>query len=278
MKKRVSTMKRLVPILPLIFGCAALQSLLGSAVDKPTLSFKDARLDHVDLAGADLTLVYQVNNPNAAGIDVAQADYALQIEGKPLVSGKPPNVFRIGARGASDVEFPAHVMWADLVPAVEALFKQDTVKYKASGTLGLNTPVGLVSLPLEHEGTFAPPRMPEFSVQPPTISSIGLTSASLTIPVRIGNKNGFPIPIAGLLGAVQIAGRPVGKVGLPAQGLVEAGKDAVVQIPLEINFITAGTAVAEALRSHTADVSIDGFLVTSGLARLPIHVAQRVNF
>ena len=271
-------MKKLILIVPLLAGCAALQQLLAGAVEKPTLNFKDAHLEHVDLAGADLTLVYQVNNPNSVAIDVAQADYALQIEGKPLASGKPPNGFKIAAKGASDVGFPAHVQWADLVPAVEALFRQDSVKYKASGTVGLNTPVGLVSLPLEHEGTFAPPKMPEFSVQSPTISSIGLTGAQLTIPVRIGNKNGFPIPIAGLLGAVQIAGRPVGKVGLPAQGLVEAGKEAVVQLPLEINFITAGTAVAEALRSHTADVSIDGFLVTSQLVRLPIHIAQRVNF
>lgn len=269
-------MRKLILIVPLLAGCAFLQQLLGGAVEKPTLSFKDLKLAHIDLAGADLTLVYQVSNPNSAGIDVAQADYALQIEGKPLVSGKPPNGFRIAARGASDVEFPAHVQWADLVPAVEALFKQDAVKYRASGTLGLNTPIGLVSLPLEHEGTFAPPRMPQLTVLTPTISASGL-NARLTIPVRIGNLNGFPIPIAGLAGAVQIAGRPVGSVALPAQGLIDAGKESTVQIPLEINLITAGTAVAEALRSRSADLAIDGTL-SSGAAKLPIHLAQRVSF
>ena len=271
-------MRRLIVLVPLLVGCAWLQQLVSGVSEKPTLTFKELKLDQIDLAGADLTLLYQVNNPNAATIDVAQADYALQIEGKPLASGKPPNGFHIPGHASSDVAFPAHVNWADLVPAVEALFRQDSVKYRAQGTIGLNTPIGLVSLPLEHEGTFAPPRMPELSVQAPTLSSIGLTGAQLTIPLKIANKNAFPIPIAGLSGAVQIAGRPVGKVGLPAQGLVEAGKDAVVQLPLDINFVTAGTAVAEALRSRTADVSIDGFLVTSGLARLPLHVAQRVSF
>jgi hypothetical protein len=208
---------------------------------------------------------------------VVEADYTLAIEDHPLVSGKPANGFQIAANGASDVAFPAHVVWRDVAPAVEALFDKDTVRYRASGTIGLHTPLGLVSFPLAHEGTFAPPRLPAVAVQSPRVMSIGFTSARIALPLKITNRNPFALPLGAIAGAVQIAGTQVGVITLPPQPPVDAGKESVIEIPIEVNFIQAGLAVAAAIKSGAADVAIDGTL-TSGAAHLPLHLAQRVTF
>ena len=269
-------MRKTLWLLPLLCGCALAGKLAGAAFERPRLEFKDAKLDHVDFTGADFTLTYLVTNPNAAGLDLAQTDYALEIQNHPLLSGKPQGGLKIPGGGSADVAFPAHVAWNDLAPAVEALFAQQSVHYKASGTLGVHTPVGVISLPLEHEGTFAPPHLPTLEIESPKIVSIGLTGARLSLPLKIGNSNGFPLPLGGILGSVAIAGEKVGRVALPAQGVVEAGKETTLSLPLDVSFLSAGAAVASALKSGVAEFKIDGTL-TSGTSTLPVHLAQTVN-
>ena len=269
-------MRKIFWLLPLLCGCALAGKLAGAAFERPKLEFKDAKLDHIDFTGADVTLTYLVTNPNPAGLDLAHADYALQVENHPLLSGKPQSGLKIPGGGSADVAFPAHLTWNELAPAVEALFAQESVHYKASGTLGLNTPVGVIALPLEHEGTFAPPHLPQLELQSPTIVSIGLTGARLSLPLKIGNRNGFALPLGGILGSVEIAGEKVGRVALPAQGVIEAGKETVISLPLDVSFLSAGAAVASALKSRVAEFKIDGTL-TSGTSTLPVHLAQTVN-
>lgn len=269
-------MRKLLFLLPLLCGCSLIGKVASAAFERPKLEFKDAKLGNVDFTGADFTLTYLVTNPNSVGLDLAQADYALRIENHPLLSGKPQGGLKIPGGGSADVAFPAHVAWKDLAPAVEALFAQESVRYQASGTLGINTPVGLIALPLEHEGTFAPPHLPQLEIQSPKIVSIGLTGARLSLPLKIGNRNGFALPLGGILGAVEIAGERVGRVALPAQGAVEAGKETTVSLPLDISFLSVGSAVVTALKSRVAEVKIDGTL-TSGTSTLPVHLAQTVT-
>ena len=269
-------MRKIFWLLPLLCGCALAGKLAGAAFERPKLEFKDAKLAHIDFTGADFTLSYLVTNPNAAGLDLAQTDYALQIENHPLLSGKPQGGLKIPGGGSAEVAFPAHVAWNDLAPAVEALFAQQSVHYKASGTLGVNTPAGVIALPLDHEGTFEPPHLPTLEIQSPKIVSLGLTGARLSLPLKIANTNGFALPLGGILGAVEIAGEKVGRIALPAQGAVEAGKETIINLPLDISFLSAGAAVASALRSRVAEVKIDGTL-TSGTSTLPVHLAQTVN-
>lgn len=269
-------MRKTIWLLPLLCGCSLAGKLAGAAFERPKAEFKDAKLDHIDFTGADFTLTYLVTNPNAAGLDLAQSDYALQIENHPLLSGKPQGGLQIPGRGSTNVAFPAHVTWNDLAPAVEALFAQESVHYQATGTLGVQTPVGLIALPLEHEGTFAPPHLPQLEILSPKIVSIGLTGARLSLPLKIGNTNGFALPLGGILGSVEIAGEKVGRVALPAQGVVEAGKETIISLPLDVSFLSAGAAVASALKSRVAEFKIDGTL-TSGTSTLPVHLAQTLN-
>ena len=67
------------------------EKLFASAFKKPTFTFKSVTLGDVSLTGVTLNLTYTLDNPNALGISLAQADYALFVEGHQVVAGKPPN-------------------------------------------------------------------------------------------------------------------------------------------------------------------------------------------
>lgn len=271
-------MRKLLPsaVVCLLAGCSLIQQLTTSSFQRPSLSFKEARLPRIDFQGAQLDLVFQVTNPNSMGLDLASTRYALQVEGHEVVAGAPRNGLKIPGGGSAEVVFPAAVRWNEIAPALETLFAKDQVKYRASGELGVSSPAGLVTLPLQQEGTFASPKMPTLSLGSPRIQSVSLTSAHLLVPLHIGNANPFPLPLAGLLGSVEIAGAPVGHIALKQQVPVAAGKETTLNIPLEVSFLSAGQAVAEAIRSGVAEMKIDATLNAGGVS-LPLKVAQTVQ-
>jgi LEA14-like dessication related protein len=266
-------MKRACLLLLPMFGCATLKSL---TVSRPVVAFEQARLDKIDLDGADVTLLYQVQNPNAAPINLSHGSYAIDVDGHALAAGQPPNGFAFPP-GTSELSFPVHLVWTQVLPALQALATQDSVHYKASGTVGIDTPLGPLTMDLSHEGTIPTPKLPQISIDSPRLTSLSPLGARISIPLRVANKNAFPLPLAGVTGDVRIAGESVGRLLLPAQGVIPAKQESVIQVPLDISFLSAGLAVAKALQAGQAEVVIDGTL-SVGLSSLPLHISQVVQF
>ncbi len=265
-------MRKLLLLLPLVAGCSLLSQVASSAFQRPTLSFKEARLPHVDFQGAELDLVFLVTNPNSVGIDLTRASYDLEVEGHKVASGTPPNGLKIPGGATTAVTFPAKVQWTGIAPALEAVFALDQVRYKASGELGF----GPLTLPLQHEGTFAAPKMPKLDVGAPQITSLSLTGARIAVPLKIANANGFPLPLGGILGTVDLAGARVGRIALPESAPVPSNGQTTLNVPLEVSFLQAGSAVAQAIRSGVAEVKIDAIVNAAG-ASIPLQVARTVE-
>jgi len=265
-------MRKLLLFLPVLSACSLLQRAGSSAFERPTLSFKEARLPNVDFQGAELELVFLVDNPNPVGLDLTRASYDLEVEGHKVASGTPRNGLQVPAKGTAAVTFPAKVQWNDIAPALEAVFAMDQIRYKASGELGF----GPVVLQLQHEGTFAAPKMPKLDVGSPRITSLSLTGARLALPLQIENVNGFPLPLGGILGTVDIAGSRVGRIALPEAAPVPAKGRTTLDVPLNVSFLQTGAAVAQAIRTGVAEVKIDGILNAAG-ASIPVKVAKTVE-
>ena len=272
MRGQLFPMRKLLLLLPLFLGCSLLRQAGSSAFERPTLSFKEARLPEIDFKGAELDLVFLVTNPNPVGLDLTRASYNLEVEGHKVASGTPKSGLKIPGGGTTEVTFPAKLQWNEIAPALEAVFAMDQVRYKASGELG----VGPVTLPLQHEGTFAAPRMPKIDVGSLQITSISLTGARLSLPLKIANMNGFPLPLGGILGTVDIAGATVGRIALPEAAPVPAKGESTVTLPLNVSFLQSGAAAAQAIRSGVAEVKIDAILNAAG-ASIPVKVARTVE-
>lgn len=267
-----------IPTAPRLALAAALALLVpGCAFVKPTLDFKSARATNIDLEGANLELTFALRNPNPLGFNLDSIRYDLEVEGRPVVSGKPPNGLAVKPQGVSDLVFPTRVRFQDIAPVLTTFLTKDRARYRASGAVGIRTPIGPIELPLSYQGSFPVPKLPDVTFQPPRIQSLTIQGARIVFPIQIANKNEFPLPLGGLSANLAIAGASVGTVQAVTPPSLAASQAHVLEIPLDVNFWQVGWAVAQAIQSRSANVRLSGAL-RSGAASLPIEMSENLTF
>lgn len=273
------SMRRLVWLLPVFFalsGCAALSKFFKNAFKQPTLTFRNAELTDANLGSATVNLIYELRNPNALGLNLAELDYNFQVEGKQVVAGTPPNGLSVKPNASTTLIFPANVKFADIAPVVETFLTKDFAKYAASGHIGIKTPIGVIRLPLSKEGEFEVPKIPQVQLGQPRIANINFSSASLEFPITVTNRNSYVLPISGLQGGLQIAGANVGNLSAGNIGGLDPKAAKQITLPLTVNFASALSA-ANAIRQGSANVAWNGQL-SSGSVNIPIKLSQNLNF
>ncbi len=261
----------------LVSGCKALTDFLAGAFQKPGFNFKNLGLNDISLAGLTLDTIWQLDNPNSVGLSLASVKYALSVEEKQVVAGAPPNGLQIPAAGSTDMHFPAAIKFQDLAAVVQTFLTKDSGKYKAEGELGIQTPIGVIAFPLSKEGDFEIPKIPDVQFGSPKISNLGLTGATIEFPLNVTNKNSFALPVSGLGGALKMAGASIGNIDAGNLGAMDGKGVKQVSIPLKVNFLSAGMAVAKAISSGNAQLQFDAQVQSGGQA-LPVNVNQLVNF
>lgn len=276
MRRPIRLLALTFAVASLLSGCAALRGLFQDAFKRPDLRFHRLNLKDLSLAGANLETVWALENPNPLGLSLAEIDYTLFIEGKKVVAGKPSRGLQIPANDRAFLEFPANVKFQELVPTLGVFLNQDTAKYRAEGHIGVQTPIGVLKFPLQKEGVFEVPKVPNVAFQPPRIKSMTLTGATLEIPLQITNRNSFPLPVGGITGALSIAGARVGNVSTGNLGLLQGKGAQTVMLPVTVNFASALQA-ANALRQGRGTVALSGNL-QSGTASVPINLQDALNF
>ncbi|MFN0062841.1 MAG: LEA type 2 family protein [Myxococcaceae bacterium] len=257
-------------------SCATIQKWARGAFEKPTLSFSNARLSDISLTGATLNLEYLLRNPNPIGLTLDEVTYAVLVEDHPMVSGRPPQGLTLPAKGRAMAVFPATVQFAELGAALSEVLTRETTRYRIQGSIGVRTPLGMVSLPLSHEGTFTAPKLPTFALASPRIRDISLTSATLDVVFNVTNPNGFDLPLGLLSGAVAIGGARAGEIPATDLGMLPPSGSREIAIPIRLN-LASSLAAANALRQGQGDVKFTGSLGL-GQASLPIQLIERLVF
>lgn len=262
----------------LFAGCATLLDLLRSNVFRePGLSFRTAALSNISLAGLTLDTIWDLHNPNSIGVSIARVEYALSVEGKQVIAGAPATGLEVRPASTSELHFPAAIRFMDLVGVVEAFLNKDTAAYRAEGRLGIDTPIGLVMLPIVKEGNFEVPKVPQVSLGNPRVTSMSLTGATVEFPLVVTNRNTYGLPVNGLRGALSIGGATVGTLSTGDLGAMQGRGTRTVSLPLTINLLSAASAVGAAVRGGNAAVGFNAQL-QSGPASLPLSVQQVVSF
>lgn len=141
-------------------GCAGLSDLAHSAFSEPRLTFRSATVQAVDLDGATVAFLFDLTNPNAIGVTLARGGWLLELDGKRAAAGDLPAGLSIPANGTTPISFPVRIRFRD-VPGIVSLLasgKAD-VPYRISGTLGVQTPIGILDVPLSHSDRLRLPRL-----------------------------------------------------------------------------------------------------------------------
>jgi LEA14-like dessication related protein len=264
-------------LLPLLgSGCAGLQDLARQPFRAPTLAFRSATLEALDLEGATVGFRYDLENPNAVGVDLARAAWRVEVEGTRVAAGDLPAGLSVPARGKVPFSFPVRVRFRD-VPGVVSLLGsgERDVGYRLSGALGVRTPVGIVDVPLSHAGRVSLPAIPRFAVDGLRVRSVSLASVGIDLRLRVENPNAFPLPDGEIACALAVAGSHVARVQGSALGAVPGGGSAIVEIPVRVEVLSAGRAAAELARGGEVLVELTGKAELAGLS-LPLDLRARV--
>jgi len=257
-------------------ACSWLQMAEGG-FKKPDVAYKSASLTDVSLSGATLNVVTRVDNPNPVSLALAEVDYRLSIDGHPVATGKPPDGLEIQANGATDVTLPASFKFTDLGQAVATVLQKGSAGYKAEGTVGVKTPIGLVTVPLSHEGTFTLPAMPGIALGTPRLTSVSIDHATVELPMTLTGRGSLPVPLQALEAAVTIGGARIGEVSAKDLGTLEPGASRSVTLPLTVPFSGAVEAAQAMLKGGTVPIALDGQL-QSGPAPVPFQLKTTANF
>ena len=257
-------------------ACSWLQMAEGG-FKKPDVAYKSASLTDVSLSGATLNVVTRVDNPNPVSLALAEVDYRLSIDGHPVATGKPPDGLEIQANGATDVTLPASFKFTDLGQAVATVLQKGSAGYKAEGTVGVKTPIGLVTVPLSHEGTFTLPAMPGIALGTPRLTSVAIDHATVELPMTLTGRGSLPVPLQALEAAVTIGGARIGEVSARDLGTLEPGASRSVTLPLTVPFSGAVEAAQAMLKGGTVPIALDGQL-QSGPAPVPFQLKTTASF
>jgi len=267
----------LVLLLPAVLsGCAGLQDLARAAFTAPRLTFRSASLQALDLEGATVAFSYDLENPNAVGVNLARAGWQIEVEGTRVAAGDLPAGLSVPANGKAPLSFPVRVRFRD-VPGIVSLLGsgRSDVGYRLSGSLGIRTPVGVVDLPLSHADRLRLPAIPRFAVDGLRVRSVSFTTVGFDVRLRVENPNAFPLPSGEIGYALTVAGSPVARAEGASLGVVPGGGSAIVEIPVRIDVLSAGRAAAELARGGEVQVELTGKAALAGLT-LPLDLRARV--
>ncbi len=264
-----------VLLLATVSACATLRDLTAGAFERPQLAFETASAEGFDLDGVTLALHYRIDNPNAVGVSLAKLGYALEVEGRPVFSGSLPGGLRVPARGAAPLVIPVRLGFAGLPALVEALLTRETVAYRISGSVGLDTPVGLFEIPYEHRGTAPVPRPPTLSIDSVRLVSEDVTRIGVDVRLRVTNRNPFPMPAGRLDWSLDVAGASVVSSQSQALAAAPSGGSSALVVPVRLDLFGAGRALSQALSGAPVEVALRGS-AGFGWMRLPIDLRGSV--
>lgn len=144
-------------LLLLVSGCAL-------AYEKPTVTVAQVRLASLGLAGGELAVSLEVENPNRYALESRDFRYALAFaEGgsdapawRTLVEGRLDQVVRVPARDVMPLEVTVPFDAASVGAALARLLRQGELEYRFTGELLAGTPLGERRIPFDQRGHFRP--------------------------------------------------------------------------------------------------------------------------
>jgi LEA14-like dessication related protein len=132
-------------------GCAGLNTL--AHMESPTVDVTGVKLLGTSLAGADVLVQFQVENPNDVALTLDGITYKLRLNGEPLLDGQFDKQIQIAAGDRTAVELPVTIRFADLTRVIATLQGKKNPEYALDADLRFAVPVlGEVTVPVTQTG------------------------------------------------------------------------------------------------------------------------------
>ena len=239
----------------------------------PTVAYDELSLARVDWDGVDGDFVFVVDNPNPIDVKLARFDYQLAFEGVEWLTGDSPDGLELGAASATDMALPITLQFTSLYDVVQATRGLDDIEFELSGSFGFDTPLGPIDLDYDEYGSFPALRAPDISFARIQVADYDWSGATVDLKLDVDNDHGSTLDFLDLDYAIELAGVDVATGFVDALGSVEGATSDTLDVPFEVDFLDAGTAVYSAITSGAADAALEATVeVETPFGQLPLDI------
>lgn len=244
----------------------------------PKITFDTLKVNKIDFQHVDTMVVFNVDNPNPIKLVFASFGYDFSLAGNPFLSGVQDDGFALEPKGSTKLKIPVSVKFKELIDMATDIKGKDEVPFRIAGTLGFNTPLGKIDVPLKQRGNFPVLRTPKVKFQKLRVGKLNLLKQSVTINLDLGvsHEQGKAMTFDKFAYALKFNGKKVTE-GLVAQlGSVEPGAEKTVSLPIQLNLLDLGSTIVSAITNKTKlDVGLDaGMDVGTPFGVIPLHIDE----
>jgi LEA14-like dessication related protein len=268
LRVRIVALAFLVAVIIPTSGCDQL-------FNKPTVRVERVDMTGISFRGIAANVVFQVENHNAIGIDLAKLVYQLTVDHHPFVQGSANNALHVPANGVGQLTLPVSFQFAELAEAIASIIQKRQVGYTIATQLGFGTPLGVLTVPISYSGTLPVPQLPTISIGNAAVGAVDLSGASLSVTLAVRNPNAFALPVGALSYALSVSGVSIASASTPPAQLA-AGGTLPLTLTAHVDFLRAGVGVLRAIQSRSATIALDGSFDLLGYT-MPIHLSRALR-
>lgn len=134
---------------------AACASLGRASFEEPVVTFKDARITGLGVAGGSLEIVLDVYNPNRFRLEGTRLTYRVLVDSTSFGAGEYTTRFGVDEGETNEVRLPLAFTYAGVGAAGRALMQTGSVEYRVIGDFTVATPLGSFTRPYDQKGRFS---------------------------------------------------------------------------------------------------------------------------
>jgi LEA14-like dessication related protein len=139
----------------LLLATAACASLGRASFQEPLVTFKDARITGLGVAGGSLEIVLDVYNPNKFRLEGTRLTYRVVVDSTEFGDGAYTTRFGVDEGATNEVRLPLSFTYRGVGAAGRALTQTGTVQYRVIGDFTVATPLGSFTRPYDQTGRFS---------------------------------------------------------------------------------------------------------------------------
>lgn len=258
-------------------ACKGIANMPDIRVVKPELTFKDLRVKAIDFQGIDTRFVLRVQNPYPVKLKVASNDWKLKLAGEDFLDGTGGKL-DIEARQSSPVRIPVAMQWADMFRVAGSLKGKDEIPFVLRTTMGFDTPLGRVQVPLRHQGTLPALHKPRISLKGIRVEGLNLATqtARLALDVGVASDQGAAIGFDAFDYRIRFNGANVVN---GQTSMANIGDEGTLTVPISLKLLNLGAGIVRAVKNKgTLDVGLAADIdVATPFGIVPLQVDRSKN-
>jgi hypothetical protein len=259
-------------------GCKKLPDFSDLKRMVPNVRFETVKIDDLDFRRMEAKFVLEVDNPYPVELNLTQASWKLDLAGHDFLDGTNRDGTRIAPNGTSKVRIPFTMKFADAFAIVGDARGKDELPYALEATLGFDTPVGPVEVPLADEGQMPALHMPRFSLEALRVEKLDLDEgvARLELDLDVDTDQGSPLSFQTFGYGLSIAGAEVA-TGNARIGSVSGHSDVTLPVVMSLRGVSeAVLGILADQRATKVRLEADATVGTP-FGAAPLHVNETAD-